>query len=127
MKYDRMFMKCEICGNIIGVIEDNGVTPECCGQGMTLLKPNTVDAAKEKHVPVAVLEGNKLTVQVGSTLHPMTVEHHIAWIAVAQGRRTQRVTLDPTGSPVATFYVDESEPITMYEYCNLHGLWAADV
>ncbi|NLO48869.1 MAG: desulfoferrodoxin [Clostridiales bacterium] len=122
-----MFMRCEICGNIVGVIEDNSVTPECCGQNMTLLTPNTVDAAQEKHVPVGVINGNKLSVQVGSTLHPMIKEHHIAWIAIAQGRRTQRVQLDPTGSPTADFYVDDSEPITMYEYCNLHGLWAADM
>jgi superoxide reductase len=127
MKNDRMFMKCDICGNIIGVIEDSGVTPECCGQEMTLLTPNTVDAAQEKHVPVAVREGDKLTVQVGSVVHPMTPEHHISWIAIAQGRRTQRAALDVTGKPEAVFCVDASEPITMYEYCNLHGLWAADL
>ena len=94
----------------------------CCGQTMELLKPGSVDAAAEKHVPALKRQGCMLTVAVGSIPHPMTQEHHIAWVAVAQGGRTQRVALDQTGKPCAEFCVDDG-PLTVYAYCNLHGLW----
>jgi superoxide reductase len=92
---------------------------------MPEIVPNTVDAALEKHVPVPVRDGNKLTVNVGSIPHPMMPEHHIAWIIAAQERKTQRVVLAPTGAPTADFILDDG-PVTIYEYCNLHGLWQAE-
>lgn len=126
MKNDRIFLKCNICGNIAELIESSGAVPVCCDKEMTKMVANTVDASREKHVPVAVREGNTLTVTVGSVEHPMTAEHHISWIVVAQGSKTLRANLDPTGKPSATFLIDGDEPITVYEYCNLHGLWAAE-
>lgn len=125
MKNDRKFLRCEICGNTVGMIEDSGANIVCCGQDMTLLSPNTVDAAQEKHIPVAKWEDGKLVVTVGSTAHPMTEEHHIAWIAIAHGKLTQRASLDHTGAPSVTFLMDKS-PVTIYAYCNLHGLWMAE-
>ena len=127
MKNERMFLKCGICGNIVGMVHDAGVTPVCCGKPMTLLKPNTVDAAQEKHIPVGEIDGNKLTVTVGSLTHPMSEEHHIAWIAIAQDSHTQRIALDHTGEPKAIFLIDPAKPVTIFEYCNLHGLWATDL
>ena len=127
MKNDRMFLRCTMCGNLVGMVEDGGVTPVCCGKEMKALKPNTTDAAQEKHVPVAKREGDTLTVTVGSVPHPMTEEHHIAWIVVASGNLTQRIALSPTGAPEASFCVKGTEPVTIYEYCNLHGLWAAEI
>ena len=127
MKNDRMFLKCEKCGNIIDMIQSSGVTPVCCNEKMKELTPNTVDAAQEKHIPVGSRDGIQLSVSVGSVLHPMLEKHHIAWIAIAQGKSTQRVMLDYTGEPVATFSTSGDEPITMYAYCNLHGLWAAEL
>ncbi len=125
MSNQRKFLKCEHCGNMVGVIEDSGAVITCCGQPMTELKANTTDAAQEKHVPVATREGCVLKVTVGSVAHPMLEEHHISWIAVAQGSKTQRKTLDKTGSPSAEFCIDDG-PVTVYAYCNLHGLWAAE-
>lgn len=127
MKNDRIFLKCAVCGNIAEIIDSSGVTPVCCDKEMTRLTVNTVDASQEKHVPVAVRDGNKLTVTVGSVLHPMTPEHHIAWIVVAQGSNTLRADLEHTGEPSAVFLLEGDEPATVYEYCNLHGLWAADI
>lgn len=125
MKYDRMFLRCAVCGNIVEVVEDSGVPMICCGEEMGALEPNTVDAAVEKHMPVAEWHGNQLIVTVSSSPHVMTEAHHIAWIAVAQEGRTQRAVLDKTGSPCASFCVEPGD-VTLYEYCNLHGLWAAD-
>lgn len=126
MANERTFYRCSICGNMIGLIEDGGVTPECCGLPMDRLTANTSDGAQEKHVPATVREGNQLTVSVGSAPHPMTPEHHICWIAVAQGRKTQRWELVQPEPATAQFQVDDG-PLTVYEYCNLHGLWKAEI
>ncbi|MCL2272057.1 MAG: desulfoferrodoxin Dfx [Treponema sp.] len=92
---------------------------------MQEMKPNTADASKEKHVPEVSRDGNKITVTVGSVPHPMTDEHHIAWIVAAEGDRTQRVVLPHTGAPSAGF-ITGSGLVTVYAYCNLHGLWMAE-
>lgn len=126
MKNKRQFYKCSVCGNIVGLIENGGGTLVCCGQAMEELVPNSVDAAQEKHVPAARRQGGTLVVEVSRIPHPMTAEHHIAWIAVAQGDTTHRVTLDKTGQPRADFCVGEG-PLFVYAYCNLHGLWIAEV
>lgn len=125
MKNNRTFYKCDVCGNIVEVIESSGVKMVCCNQEMRELNINTTDAAQEKHVPVAVRDGDKVHVTVGSVPHPMLKEHHISWIIVAQNKTTQRIMLEVPGEPKATFKVDDG-PYTVYEYCNLHGLWAAD-
>ncbi|MDR2655648.1 MAG: desulfoferrodoxin [Oscillospiraceae bacterium] len=126
MKYEKKFYRCSHCGNIISFVENAGVSVLCCGEKMQEIKPNATDAAQEKHVPVGVREGNKLTVTVGSVEHPMTEAHHIAWIVVAEKDRTQRAELPHTGAPSAEFYVG-GDIVTVYEYCNLHGLWVADL
>ncbi|MCL2210956.1 MAG: desulfoferrodoxin [Treponema sp.] len=126
MKNEKVFFKCQHCGNIITYVHNAGPVVICCGEKMQEIKPNTSDGAKEKHVPAAVREGNKLKVTVGSAAHPMTEEHHIAWIIAAEGDRTQRVTLQPTGAPSAEFVVCDG-PVTVYAYCNLHGLWVTEI
>jgi len=126
MKNERIFYKCSRCGNIITYIHNAGPVVICCGEKMQELKPNTSDGAHEKHVPAAAREGNKLKVTVGSVAHPMTEEHHIAWIIAAEDGKTQRVALQRTGAPSAEFIVGDGS-VTVYEYCNLHGLWAAEV
>ena len=126
MKNERKFSKCSRCGNIISFVKNSGVSVICCGEMMQEIKPNTTDAAVEKHVPASVREGGKLKVTVGSAAHPMTEEHHIAWIAIADGNRTQRIALEPTDAPSAEFFVSGNS-VTVYGYCNLHGLWAAEV
>lgn len=127
MKNKREFLRCEICGNLVGVVEDAGVSIVCCNQDMELLTVNTVDASVEKHVPVATYSDGILHVKVGAEPHPQTKEHHIEWITVAQGGLTQRLALDPeSGVAEATFALQTDEPTTVYAYCNLHGLWAAE-
>ncbi len=120
------FYICKHCGNVIGYVEAKGPKVVCCGEEMQLLKPNTVDAATEKHVPVVEVKDNLVTVTVGSVIHPMTPEHHIAWIALESKQGYQRKVLDHTGEPKAVFaLVDGDELVAVFEYCNLHGLWKA--
>jgi superoxide reductase len=121
------FYQCEICGNIFSVIEDAGIVPTCCGVDMNELSANSSDGAGEKHVPVLERAGKELKVKVGSVSHPMEAKHYINWIAVEQGARAQRFTLKPGEVPEAVFALDSAtDPVTAYEYCNLHGLWKAE-
>ena len=116
---------CELCGNIVEVLTPGDGDLVCCGQDMTLQKENTVDASKEKHVPVMTVDGNKVTVDVGSVPHPMEEKHYIMWIEVWEGDRVKRQYLKPGDAPKAVFCT-EGGKITAREYCNLHGLWVAD-
>ena len=121
------FYKCAHCGNIIAYIHDSGVRCICCGEKMQPLVPNTSDGAGEKHVPVISVDGQKVTVKVGSVEHPMLDAHYIEWILLETAEGRQRKSLKPGDKPEAVFMLTESDcVIAAYEYCNLHGLWKAD-
>ena len=121
------FYVCEHCGNIIGVIHNAGVPMMCCGQKMTLLEPGTVEASTEKHVPVVSIEDNIVTVSIGEVAHPMTEEHHIAWVYLQTCRGGQRKCLKVDSDPVVKFALCDETPVAVYAYCNLHGLWKTDI
>ena len=121
------FYICEHCGNIITKLRDSGVKVVCCGEPMVELIPNTTDAAVEKHVPVYTRNGDILQAQVGSVEHPMLPEHHIEWICLQTDRGMQFARLEPGDAPRASFALADAEPVALYAYCNLHGLWKADV
>jgi superoxide reductase len=120
---ETRFYRCEHCGNIIGMIHSSGVPVVCCGEPMKLMEANTVDASKEKHVPVVTVEGDTVIVAVGSAPHPMVPEHFIQWIYLQTERGGQRKALKPGEEPKATFVVKDDKLVAAYEYCNLHGLW----
>jgi len=122
------FVICRECGNLVEMVNDSGVKMICCGQEMQELVANTVDAAKEKHVPVVEVEGNKVTVKVGDVAHPMVEEHYIQWVYLLTENGVQRKCLKPGEEPVAVFAVAEGDKaIEAYEYCNLHGLWKKEI
>ena len=116
--------KCEICGNIVEVLHEGVGELVCCNEPMKLYKENTVDAAKEKHVPVIEKTASGYKVKVGSVSHPMEEKHYIEWIElIADGKAyRQFLTLDEV--PEAEFCID-ADQVTAREYCNLHGLWKA--
>jgi len=118
--------KCEICGNIVEVLHPGQGTLVCCGQPMKLIVENTVDAAKEKHVPVIEKVANGYKVSVGSVLHPMIDTHYIEWIELIADGRSYRQYLKPGDTPVAFFEVT-AEKVYAREYCNLHGLWKGEL
>ncbi len=120
------FYRCKKCGKIVAIVNETAVPTMCCGEAMEELIPGTTDAALEKHVPVYEVNGNIVTVTVGSVEHPMTPEHYIQWIAIKTKNGNQRKILTPTDAPKATFaLIDGDEVLEVYEYCNLHGLWKA--
>lgn len=122
------FYICNHCKNIIGKIHDSGVPVVCCGEKMAELVPNTTDAATEKHVPVIKVEGTSVTVTIGSTLHPMTEEHLIQWVYLETEEGGQRKNLKAGDKPELTFAITPGDRVkAAYAYCNLHGLWKAEV
>lgn len=121
------FYKCAHCGNIITKVHDAGVPVMCCGQKMEELIPGTTDGAAEKHVPAVEVDGKVVRVQVGSVEHPMVEVHWIEWITLESKEGVQTKYLDPGQKPYAEFVLSEDdEPIAVYEYCNLHGLWKTE-
>ena len=118
--------RCSHCKLQIEVLTggENMPVPQCCGEPMKLQVPNTVDAAKEKHVPVIESDGSGTVVKVGSITHPSTAEHFIEWIELscADGRCCH-VTLQPGDAPEAHFPVPYSPDLKARISCNLHGVW----
>lgn len=123
---NQKFYICKHCGNVVGMIKDSGVNPVCCGEKMEEIVTNTVDGAKEKHLPVVLVDKNKITVKVGEVGHPMTPEHFIEWIYIKTAEGGQRKTLKEKAE--AEFMLtDNDKVIEVYSYCNLHGLWKVEI
>jgi len=116
--------KCELCGNMVEVLHAGAGELVCCGQPMTICSENTVDAAKEKHVPVVTKVDGGFAVSVGSVAHPMDEKHYIEWIELLAGDKVYRRFLKPGDKPEATFTIDAPQAAAR-AYCNLHGLWRA--
>lgn len=125
----EFFMKyyvCAHCNKIVEVIKDSAAELVCCGQKMNELKAGVTDAAVEKHVPVYNVNNNLVTVTVGSVTHPMVDNHYIEWISVETKFGSQIKRLKPQEQPTAVFALtDGDEVVSVYAYCNLHGLWKA--
>lgn len=116
--------KCEACGNIVEVLTGGAGELVCCGAPMKLFVENTVDAAKEKHVPVVEKTATGYKVKVGSVAHPMEAKHWIMWIELIADGKVYRQALAPGQAPEAEFCITASK-VSAREYCNLHGLWKA--
>jgi superoxide reductase len=116
--------KCNVCGNIVEVLHGGEGELVCCGQPMVRVIENTVDAAKEKHVPVIEKVEGGYKVKVGSVAHPMEQKHYIEWIELIADGQAYRQFLEPGQAPEAVFKI-AAKKVTAREYCNLHGLWKA--
>jgi len=117
--------KCSICGNIVEVVHNSSGTLVCCNKNMELLSENTVDASKEKHVPVIKKTKNKVFIKIGSIPHPMEPDHYIEFIELIADNNSYKKFLKPGDKPEALFNVS-AETVTAREFCNLHGLWKTD-
>ncbi|MHB1398323.1 MAG: desulfoferrodoxin [Trichloromonadaceae bacterium] len=116
--------KCEICGNIVEVLHGGPGALVCCNANMLQLTENTVDATKEKHVPMIEIGPQSITVKVGSVAHPMEEKHYIEWIELLADGKVYRQFLNPGDKPEAVFAIT-AKKVTAREYCNLHGHWSA--
>ena len=114
--------KCDVCGNIVALLHVGGGELVCCGQPMKRLVENTVDAAREKHVPVVEKVAGGFKVKVGGVAHPMEAKHYIEWIEVIADGKSYYQFLKPGDAPEAVFKLEAAQ-VTARAYCNLHGLW----
>ena len=115
---------------VVEVYGDEAHELTCCGTELKELTPNTVDAAHEKHVPVPTYDAakNEVRVSVGSVAHPMTEGHLIDWVLLVTKKGEQRLDLTPEDAPAVTFRLaDGDAPVKVLAYCNLHGLWQAEI
>lgn len=124
---NNKFFICEQCGNLIGMINDSGVPMMCCGEEMRKLEPGVVEASHEKHIPVVTVDGNIVTVTIGSVEHPMVEEHHIVWVYLQTDRGGQRKCLEVGKKPTVNFALADEKPVAAYAYCNIHGLWKTEI
>lgn len=116
--------KCNKCGNIIEVTSEGQGQIICCNEPMMLQSENTVEASKEKHIPVVEIDENEVLVKVGTIEHPMEKNHYIEWIEVETPSSVYKKYLNPGEKPEAIFNTNE-DIISTREYCNVHGLWKA--
>ncbi len=115
-------------GENLALLLKSGNVESALGAGLNEIVANTTDAATEKHVPVVTVDGNKVSVAVGSVEHPMQEEHFITLVALETKKGFQVVNLSPNEKPVANFVVAEGDaPVAAYEFCNIHGLWKAEI
>lgn len=121
----KQFLKCAQCGMVIQALDTgkNQTAPAHCDAPMIVLVEGTVDASKEKHIPVVELQNDGILVKVGEIEHPMEEKHYIEWIEVENGNYVNRYYLKPGDKPQASFYVPNQPGLVVREYCNLHGLW----
>ena len=127
MSGNQKFFYCKRCGNIVAFINNSGVPMICCGEKLTELVPNTVEASVEKHLPVVNIADGSIKVQVGSAPHPMEEGHHISFIYVETEKGGQRKHLNIGEEAKASFSFLDDKPVAVYAYCNLHGLWKTDI
>lgn len=121
---EMKFYRCETCGQIVAMVKKAACPIMCCGKPMKEIIAGSTDAAVEKHVPVVEVDGNKVTVTVGSVAHPMLPEHYIEWVAIQTKQGNQRKALNPGDEPKVCFALcDGDEVEAAYAYCNLHSLW----
>lgn len=123
----QKFFRCKQCGNLVGLIKDGGVPMICCGEPMEELQPNTVEASTEKHIPVVNVEECTVHTKIGSLPHPMTEEHHIEFIYLQTQKGGQKKCLEIGAEAQASFAVVEDKALEVFAYCNLHGLWKAEI
>jgi len=116
--------KCNVCGNIVEVVHAGSGTLVCCGQPMVLMTENTVDASKEKHIPVIEKTATGVKVKVGAIPHPMEDKHYIEWIELHDDEAVYRKFLKPGEKPEVDFCVS-AKKLSARDYCNLHGLWTS--
>ncbi len=121
---EQKFYECAHCGQIVAIVKETKVPLVCCGEKMKEIIPGTVEASREKHIPVFTVEKNVVKVEVGAVPHPMAEEHFIEWISLQTKNGNQRKVLKPGENPSACFAICEGDEVeAVYAYCNLHGLW----
>jgi len=117
--------KCEVCGNIVELVNVGGGELVCCGQPMKVQVEKSGEEGTEKHKPIIekTEDGNTI-IKVGSIDHPMEEEHYIQWIEAFVGNKVLRKYLRPSEKP--EMKLCDVEVVSARAYCNKHGLWKSE-
>ncbi|MBN2880990.1 desulfoferrodoxin [Candidatus Woesearchaeota archaeon] len=128
MSREGKFYKCNVCGNVVSLVQDGGGTLSCCGEDMNLMEEKfTASEGNEKHVPIIEIDGNTVTVKVGSIDHPMEENHYITLIQLIEDNQVVvGKRLSPGDKPVAVFHVENTQNLKARALCNIHGLWKSE-
>ena len=127
MELNQLF-KCNVCGNIVELVNLGGGTLVCCQKPMEELVAKTTDEGTEKHLPVLEETESGVLVKVGSVPHPMDEDHYIVWIEiVTTDSKVYRHYLKPTHPPQTRFVLSSKNVKLVRSYCNVHGLWQLSV
>lgn len=121
------FYVCNHCRNIAEMVYDTDIALHCCGDEMQQLRPGTVEASTEKHIPAVTVGQGVVEVNVGSVDHPMVDIHWIEWVQLVTDKGSYRKWLNPGEAPHVKFLLDGEKPLEVYAYCNLHGLWKTEL
>lgn len=119
----RELYRCEVCGNIVEVVNEGATALVCCGEPMIKLEAKTEDQGREKHVPVVEETDSGIKVKVGSIEHPMEDGHYIKFIEILLEDRIIRKELKPGQAPEVKYCATKSDVIEVREFCSIHGLW----
>jgi superoxide reductase len=133
----RQLYRCDVCGNVVEILNEGQPALVCCDQPMEKMSAKTEDQGQEKHVPVVEETGRAecscdscggdnvcIKVKVGSDEHPMEEEHYIKFIEVMTGEKVLRKELEPGMKPEAHFCCVAKDDIKeVREFCNVHMLW----
>jgi superoxide reductase len=135
----REIYRCEVCGNVVEVMNEGAPSLVCCDQPMVKLEAKTEDEGLEKHVPVIEETGKAecsceecgdqntcIKVKVGSVEHPMEAKHYIKCIEVLTKDKVLRAELKPGDKPEAHFCcIAKDDIVEVREFCTVHMLWKA--
>ena len=121
------FYVCTHCHNIAEMVYDTDVPLYCCGTKMEEMRPGTVEASGEKHIPAVKVAAGSVEVNVGTVNHPMERIHWIEWIQLVTDKGSYRKWLNPGEAPNVKFLLGDEKPVAVYAYCNLHGLWKTEL
>lgn len=59
----RELYRCEVCGNVVEIVNEGAPALVCCEKPMKKLEPKTQDEGQEKHVPVIEESGEGVVVK----------------------------------------------------------------
>lgn len=112
MKQMRYYV-CPRCGNLLLATGEAAVT--CCGRRLEPLEP--AKAPEEERLQVELVEDERFL----TTSHPMTKDHHIAFVAFATGDRIVLQKLYPEWD--LQVRLPGRGRGTLLWYCTRHGLF----
>ena len=118
--------KCNICGNIVQILQEGDGNLICCGKEMQLMGIQyDTDEVGEKHTPKTEIKNGKKYVNVIG--HPMTKEHYIQFIETytKDKKELHLKFFGPEELPEMEAKLDGD--FNAIEYCNIHHLWGDNV